>query len=210
MEIGLYIWNQKNKILIILLSFAILSCNQIQQNNNNLNDLNFEILESGDLVLRLGNGYFSNYFKQYASLEKKFSHIGIVSRENDTIFVYHSEASEFTGVGFVKKELLNSFLDEIEIYDFYRLNFKDSINFQITEQAKHYYRKKIPFDMDFNSSNDKKLYCTELIATSINKTLKDSIIKPTLNLNKKKLYALDDIYLNENVKKITFANNGYK
>ena len=206
MEIGLYIWNLKNKFHLILLSFIFLNCNQIQQKNKNIDNINFEKIVSGSLVCRLGNGYFSGYFKKYASIEKKFSHIGIVSKENDSLFVYHSEASEFTGIGFVKKELLSSFLNEIKIYDFYELNFNDTINFQIVEQVKQYYNLKVPFDMDFNSSDDKKLYCTELIAISINKTLKDSIIKPTMTLNKRKLFALDDIYLNENVKKITFAN----
>jgi len=164
---------------------------------------------SGNLVCRLGNGYFSNYFKEYASSEKKFSHIGILSKENDTLYVYHSEASELTGIGFVKKELLNSFLEEIKTFEFYQLGFNDTINYRILEQVKSYYNLKTPFDMDFNSSDDTKLYCSELIAVSINKSLKDSIIKPTLILNKKRLYALDDIYLNENVTKITFANNGY-
>lgn len=42
-------------------------------------------------------------------------------------------------------------------------------------------------------------------ATSINKKLKDSVIKPTLMMNNKKLSALDEICLNENVKKITLA-----
>lgn len=141
---------------------------------------------SGNLVCRLGNGYFSNYFKEYASTEKKFSHIGILSKENDTLFVYHSEASELTGVGFVKKELLNSFLDGIKTFDFYRLDFNDTINSQILEQVKRYYNLKTPFDLDFNNADDTKLYCSELIAVSINKSLKDSIIKPTLILNKKK------------------------
>lgn len=206
MEIGLYIWNLKNKFLLILLSVIIFSCNQIQQENNNFNKDNFKKLVSGDLVCRLGNGYFSSYFKEYASTEKKFSHIGIVSEENDSLYVYHSEASELTGIGFVKRELLSSFLYEIKTFEFYKLNFNDSINYKIVEQVKHYYNIKVPFDMDFNSSNDKKLYCTELIAVSINMTLKDSIIKPTLKLNKRTLFALDDIYLNKNVKKITFAN----
>lgn len=199
----------KNKIQLILLTFIIFGCTDTHQKNESSNNVNFENLVSGDLVCRLGEGYFSSYFQKFASLEKKFSHIGMVSKENDTLFVYHSEASEFTGIGFVKRESLTSFLNGIKTFDFYKMNFNDSINAQIVKQVKQYYSLKVPFDVDFDSSNDEKLYCTELIATSINKTLKDSVIKPTITLNKRKLFALDDIYLNENVKKITFLNNGF-
>ena len=202
MEIGLFICNLKNKILFLLILFNVFSCNQIRPEKNILDNQSINKLASGNLVCRLGNGYFSKYFKEYASTEKKFSHIGILSKENDTLFVYHSEASELTGIGFVKRESLNSFLKGIKTFDFYRLNFNDTINFQILNQVKHYYNLKTPFDVEFNSTDDTKLYCSELIAISINKSLKDSIIKPTLILNKKKLYALDDIYLNENVTKI--------
>lgn len=206
MGIGLYIWNQKNKFQLILISFILFNCKQIQKKNKKRENINFQEIVTGDLVCRLGKGYFSGYFKDYASVEKKYSHIGIVSKENDSLFVYHSEASEFTGIGFVKRELLNSFLNKIDVFSFYKLNFDDTINLQIIEKVKEYYHLKVPFDINFNSSNDKKLYCTELIAISINKTLEDSIIKPTITLNDKKIFGLDDIYMNKNVKKITFTN----
>ena len=201
--------NLKNKIHLILLSITIFSCDGTKQESEGLNNVNFKKLVSGDLVCRLGNGFFSSYFKRYASEEEKYSHIGIISKENDSLFVYHSEASEFTGIGFVKRELLNSFLKGIETYDFYKLNFNDSINSRIVEQAKQYHCLKAPFDTDFNSSNDEKLYCTELIATSINKTLRDSVIKPTMILNKRKIFSLDDVYLNKNVQKLGCVNNGH-
>lgn len=207
MVIGLYTWNLKNRLYLILLIFLVFGCKPTQRETKIMDNINFEKLDSSDLVCRLGDGFFSNYFKKYASLEKKFSHIGIISKENDSLFVYHSEASEFTGIGFVKRESLTSFLNGIEIFNFYKLNFNDSTNLQIVNQVKQYYSLQVPFDIDFDSSNDKKLYCTELIATSINKTLNDSVIMPTLQLNSRKIFALDDIYLNKNVKKITFANN---
>lgn len=207
MEIGLYTWILRNRLYLILLIFLVFSCKPTQQKTENIDNIDAEKLVSSNLVLRLGNGFFSNYFKKYASSEKKFSHIGIISKENDSIFVYHSEASEFTGIGCVKRESLTSFLNGIETFDFYKLNFNETKNLEIVDQVKQYYKLKIPFDIDFDSSNDKKLYCTELIATSINKALEDIVIIPTLQLNNKKIYALDDIYLNKNVTKITFTNN---
>ena len=208
MAIGLYIWTLKNRLLYVFLSLLFFGCNNSENTENIV--LHQDELFTGNLICRLGNGYFSQYFKEYASTEKVFSHIGILSLENDKLFVYHSEASELTGVGYVKKESLTKFLNGIKTYEYYKLNFSDSISNQIIKTVKSYYNKKTPFDMDFDSESDDKLYCTELIASSINKTLNDSIIKPTLNLNGKKLYALDDIYLNEYVTKITFGDNSYK
>ncbi len=159
-------------------------------------------LRTGMLVCRLGNGFFSDYFKKYASKEKKYSHIGIISIENDTIFVYHSEASELTGVGKVKREPLNSFLYKIEVFDFFELNYSNTTITKILGITKGYYSDNIPFDLDFNSSNDDELYCTELVANSINKGLDYLLIKPSLELNGNKIFSLDDIYLNKNVKKV--------
>ena len=200
MEIGLYIWNLKNNVLILLIFTIIFSCDQPEQK---IDDTYDKYLVSGNIICRLGNGYFSGYFKEYASSEKKFSHIVIISKENDSVFVYHSEASEFTGVGFVKREPLGSFLNGINTFEFYKMKFSDSLNTKIIEQVKYYYDLKTPFDLEFNSTDNSKLYCYELIAISINKALVDSIIKPTLILNNKPIYGLDDIYLNKNVEKIS-------
>ncbi len=188
-----------------------IGCDLQKENKEKKIEFNIKKIENGFLICRLGNGYFSNYFRKYASEEQKYSHIGIVSKENDSIYIYHSEASEFTGVGYVKKESLNLFLKEIQVFDFFKLSLSDSIKTNILNTVKDYYDRKTPFDLNFNSYNDNELYCTELIATSINNNVIDSIkIRPNLFLNGKKLYSLDDIYLNKIVKKITFANNVYK
>jgi len=209
MVIGLYIWNLKNRLFVFVILVLFSSCNKSTKDNKI--EFDNKKVENGFLICRLGNGYFSNYFRKYASKEQKYSHIGIISKENDSIYVYHSEASEFTGVGYVKKERLSFFLKEIQIFDFYEFNFPDSTKTNILNSIKGYYERNTPFDLNFNSFNDNELYCTELIATSINNNVSDSIkIIPSLLLNGKKLYSLDDIYQNKNVRKITFANNGYK
>lgn len=208
MAIGLFIWNLKNRLSVF--AILVLFLGSDKPKNNIKKEIEFDIkkIENGFLICRLGNGYFSNYFRKYASKEQKYSHIGIISKENNSIYVYHSEASELTGVGYVKKEKLNLFLKEIQIFDFFKLNLPDSIKTNILNSVKGYYDKKTRFDLDFNSFNDNELYCTELIAVSINKNVSDSIkITPNLVLNRKNLYSLDDIYLNKNVRKITFTNN---
>lgn len=202
MESGLYIWKVKNRLLIILLLLLFLGCKKPQKQEVLRYIPNQNKIENGYIVCRLGNGYFSKHFKKFASKEMIYSHIGIVSKENEDIYVYHSEASELSGVGHVKKETLSSFLEDIEIYDFFQFNYPDSTKTKILDKVKTYYSKKTPFDLNFDSFNDNEVYCTELIAISINKALRKEVITPSLLVYGKKLYALDDIYLNENIKKV--------
>lgn len=201
MENGWFIWNLKNSFIVFLILFTILACNQ-KPPEKTRKVIYTQDLHSGDLVLRLGNGFFSNYFKQYASSEKKFSHVGILSIDHNQVFVYHTEASELTGIGKVKKELLSDFLTDIEVYEFYRLQYPDSILNAILLKAQRYHASEIPFDTSFNSFDENELYCTELVANSINYACRDSVIKPTLVLNHQKIYALDDLYKHPNVYKI--------
>lgn len=210
MATGLFIWNLKSRFYLLIILFLFFGCSKSKNKNKEKLKINLKNIENGFLICRLGSGYFSNYFRKFASKEQKYSHIGIISKENDSIYVYHSEASEFTGTGFVKKETLNSFLKGILIYDFFKFKYPDSTKANILKSVKKYYNKKTPFDLNFNSFDDNELYCTELIATSVNNNIIDSNkIMPNLLLNGKKLYSLDDIYLNKNVKKITFPNNNY-
>lgn len=154
----------------------------------------YNLFEQGDIICRLGNGFFSNQFKNYSKKEKIYSHVGIVDVSNDSVFVYHSEASELTGIGSVKREPLTLFLNKIDTWGVYRLKVQDSLKLKIVENANYYYERKTPFDMDFDLTDDTKLYCTEFVAVSVNKALNDSIIHPGIKMKNKMFYGIDDIY----------------
>ena len=83
-------------------------------------------MRSGDLVCRLGNGYFSGIFRRFSGDSERFSHIGVFHREGDSCFVIHADADELTGVGSVKRELLSEFLRGSHDHQFYRFTV-DSI-----------------------------------------------------------------------------------
>ena len=187
----------KNNLFFLVLIYLCFGCDCSKQDRKPVSLINHDLLKSGDIICRLGDGYFSGVFQKYASSEKKFSHLGILYKKKDSVYVYHSEASELTGVGKVKKEAITSFLDGINVYKFYRMNYPDSLTKKIVAKAESYFSKQTPFDLEFDSFNDDKLYCTELIAMSINSAFTDTIIRPSLNLNGRLLFTLDDIYLHQ-------------
>lgn len=149
----------------------------------------------GDVICRLGNGFFSAHFRNYGSQEKLYSHLGLLEVVHDSAFVLHAEASELTGIGYIKREPVHEFLSGTKTWGLYRFNYTDSIKNRIVDTAKWYFDCKTPFDLQFDLSDDNALYCTEYIAVSINKGCGQTIISPTLLIQEQRFYGLDDIYL---------------
>lgn len=200
MESGWYIWNLKNRLAIVLLLCLLSACSGIDSKKDISLPIVADTTANALLVCRKGNGFFSTFFRQYASQEQLFSHIGILAFEKDTLYVYHSEASELTGIGKVKREPIGSFLQGIQTYAFYTFHYPDSVKTGILKAVKTYYRQGVPFDINFDSDNDQALYCTELIAAAVNKAIDSTIIQPSLFLGDKHLYSIDDICSKTQVK----------
>ncbi len=154
------------------------------------NNFQYSFLEDDDLVCRLGKGYFSNLFKEYASLEKKYSHIGIIIIENNLPFVIHSGASELTGVGGIKKEKLSEFLSCIDKFSFFRLKIDLAERERLIKNANRLFNNQVKFDLSFDSSDDTEMYCTEFVAKCINYATQDETIKPQIKLGGKLVYGL--------------------
>lgn len=49
--------------------------------------------------------------------------------------------------------------------------------------------------MDFNGEDDREVYCTELLAHTVNKAFDYPLIKPGFTLGTKRMYGVDDTYL---------------
>ena len=149
------------------------------------------------LIFRLGDGYFSDIFRRVSSREKRFSHSGILHRVDESYKVYHIEANEFTGKGIVKDEPLESFIDHSREWALYTINVPEPMKAEIVRQAWLFYESRIPFDRDFDLISDDKLYCSELVAKSINNAFGEELIKPKLQIAGHLFYGLDDIYNHE-------------
>ena len=200
MESGKFLWVNKYLVLNFILCIFSFSC---QHSNTKLeSESEISKFENGDLIYRHGNGFFSNYFKDRSNIEQIYSHGGIVYIKDDSIYVIHSEASEFTGIGGVKKEPINVFLDNIQTWGVYRLDTTQAIRDSVVLNTMKYIEKNTPFDFDFDNDSDEKLYCTELVATVVNKAFDRNIINTHSTFAGKPYYAIDDTYLIPQVKLI--------
>ncbi|QIK58440.1 hypothetical protein G7050_00735 [Dysgonomonas sp. HDW5A] len=189
------------KIFLLSLFLLLVSCHSNE--NSSSSEWDLKEFRNGDIIYRHGNGFFSDYFRKSSNREKLYSHGGIIAIDNNReVYVIHAEASELTGVGGVRKESLNVFLKNISTWAVYRLDTTQTVRDSIVYVATQYLNKETPFDLDFDNTSDDKVYCTELIALSINKSTHRNLIKATGSIRNKPYFAIDDTYLTKEMKPI--------
>lgn len=135
-----------------------------------------KLVRTGDIITRLGSDITSEMLRQMNLTDKSFSHIGISSKENDTVFVYHAIGGEFNPDQRLKRETLYSFLHATDNKGagIYRIN-SSSANIQsVANKAGQFFKAGIPFDMAFDYHTEDRLYCAEFVAKCIGRALADS------------------------------------
>lgn len=151
-------------------------------------------VENGDIVLRREEGFVSALFSSYASKAGVFSHIGIAVVDSDgEISVLHCEMEETKEPSSVRIESIDNFLALADTFAVYRLEYPLEVRDEVVNKAMIRYARGARFDFDFNNSTDSLLYCTELVAKSINDALGDSVIQPTTIFLEKPCFSLDDL-----------------
>jgi hypothetical protein len=135
-----------------------------------------QCIQTGDLVFRLGTDITSEIFRQMNTKIKQYSHCGIASIENDSIFVYHAIGGEFNPNQIVKRETLYSFghVADNKALAVYQISNNKLQQISNAKLAAQFYDGQIPFDMQFDYGTDNRLYCTEMVAKCMSRSLLDS------------------------------------
>lgn len=124
------------------------------------------VLQNGDIILRSGIGFWSNLFRSGNTVDKRFSHVGIVRITPDGGYrVIHAEGDDATGSGFVFEDSLEHFVGESDGIGVSRLRTGDPDRF--AEAAITFLGR--PFDWKFDKDDDSAIYCTELIDRALRK-----------------------------------------
>jgi hypothetical protein len=116
-------------------------------------------LRDGDIVCRLGDRLWSLYFSALSITDKRFSHLGIVHIEGETVTVINAEGLAVEGRDFVNEVSLQEFLNIARAIGVYRS--KDIEGRLIANTALAY--KGRPFDWKFDLLEENTIYCSELL-----------------------------------------------
>ena len=178
------------KIILFCLLFLVSCSNDTKTPRVIIN----QSVENGDIVLRREDGFVSTMFSTLASTGGVFSHIGIAVVDSvGEISVLHCEMEETKEPSSVRIESIENFLALADTFAVYRLEYPLEVRDEVVNKALIRYARGARFDFDFNNSTDSLLYCTELIAKSINDALGDSVIQPTTIFLEKPCFSLDDL-----------------
>jgi hypothetical protein len=156
-----------------------------------------QLVRNGDLITRTGNDFTSQSLKSLNQRNKQYSHCGIASIENDTVFIYHALGGEFNPDQKIKRETFAEFSQPYEnngigIFRFSSTEYpiKNSVSV-----AKELYRQGIRFDMDFDLKTNDKMYCAEFVYKTFLLAYPGRIKFPTSHINKFEFIGVDDLFL---------------
>jgi len=184
-----------------------------QHHRNLLTNSTRKKIQNGDIILRYGYGYVSDGIVRRLKEKYTVSHCGIIRKINDSIQIIHSDSNSDENKEGTHILSLDEFTNDSKPNSIIIVRLKniDSLSQQkIVEIALNYARKHTAFDYLFNTSDDDKLFCTELVwrsylkATGRNIFLNDKHNTDLLQF--KSLYRpgnFDIIYNEQNVKQVS-------
>lgn len=161
------------------------------------------LVKNGDIITRTGNDFTSQSLKSLNQRDKTFSHCGIASIENDSVFVYHSLGGDWNPDQKIRRDPFLLFAEpysnnEIGIF---RFSLSDSMINNLVKVAKDFYARGIMFDMDFDLKTDDRMYCAEFVYKSLVKASASKLVFPLSHIGKFEFIGVDDIFLHPLCKK---------
>lgn len=162
------------------------------------------LANSGDIAVRLGTDMTSEMLRHLNLTDPSYSHAGIISREGDTVFVYHALGGETNpDQKIVREPLWNFGLPKSnKALGLYRFSMDSITQKRLIGIVQTFYQQQIPFDTAFDLGSKNRMYCTELVSCSFEKALGDSAIFHRSQANSKTYIAVDDLTGNRQVKKV--------
>ncbi len=162
------------------------------------------LANTGDIAVRLGTDMTSEMLRHLSLTDPSYSHAGIISRENDTVFVYHALGGETNpDQKIVREPLWNFGLPKAnKALGIYRMQTDSVTLTRLMNTVKDFYQQQIRFDTAFDLSTKDRMYCTELVSCAFEKTMGDSIIFHRSQANGKIYIAVDDLTGNKRVQRV--------
>ncbi len=154
-------------------------------------------IKTGDLITRTGNDFTSYCLQKFCQTDKTYSHCGIASVENDTVFVYHALGGEFNPDQKIVREPLRVFSHPFanKGVGVFRFDMNSSQADSVIAVIRDAINDNITFDMDFDLDTDDKMYCSEFTAKMYTKALQKDSLFTLSRINDFRFYAPDNLFL---------------
>ena len=167
------------------------------------------LIKHGDMILRTGNDFTSESLRQLSFTDKTYSHCGIASIENDSIFVYHCLGGEWNPDEKMRRDPLILFCNPYENRGFgiFTFNLSNGEKIKLDSLVRDWYNKEIRFDMKFDLTTSDRLYCAEFVANAYALATQNQIKFDTSNINTFKYLAIDNLIMNKKcieIKRVLF------
>jgi len=156
------------------------------------------IAENGDIITRMGTDITSIMLSKINPTDSSYSHCGIISIENDSVFVYHSIGGEFNPNQKLRRDPLYIFAlpADCKRLGIFRPTLTKSQQVALCAYVKKIYKIGLPFDMDFDLDTDDRQYCTEMVAKSIGTIIGRKDWVATLQSDSFRFIPVENIYHN--------------
>ncbi|MEX2597064.1 MAG: YiiX/YebB-like N1pC/P60 family cysteine hydrolase [Salibacteraceae bacterium] len=159
---------------LIMIALALSSCQSPDNKpavsrGENMDDYDFSTLENGDIVLKAGHGMISQFIIKALDEPIPISHVALIAKEDDSLYVIHSVARQVSGVDGVQTMSFYEFLKDTKKGSLFVLRHKASkqLRDSLIARAKYYLDQRVPFDHRYDLNDQKEMYCTEFVYSAL-------------------------------------------
>lgn len=154
-------------------------------------------IQSGDIITRTGNDFTSESIRSLNQRNKTYSHCGIASIENDSLFVYHAIGGEWNPDEKLKRDPFECFAEPYSNrgIGIFRFDLPGSSKSLILQIANTHFKKELPFDMDFDLKTNNRMYCAEFIYKTLIEASSNQLVFNKSRIGQFIFIGVDDIFL---------------
>ncbi len=154
-------------------------------------------IRSGDLIVRTGNDFTSESLRSLNQRDKTYSHCGIASIENDTLYVYHALGGEWNPDQRILRDKFKNFAAPYSNRGFgiyrYALDASEINSLMVTTKQLH--SMGIMFDMKFDLATHDRMYCAEFVYKTCVMGTNGKLQFSTSQLGDFTFIGVDDLFL---------------
>ena len=161
-------------------------------------------IKTGDLVTRTGADFTSESLRNLCRRDKTYSHCGIASWENDSLYVYHAMGGEWNPDEKLRRDTWLQFAEPYTNRGFghYSFSLTAKATDSLLKEVQRLYKNGMSFDMKFDLSTDEKMYCAEFIAKTFERAIPGFAPFNRSKIEQFEFIGVDDLFLHPLSKKI--------